>query len=131
MKPKNLQFFAPCPRGLESTLATELNKIGASAVQSSNGGVHFQGDWRTCYRANLGSRVASRILWQISDQSYRNEDNIYQTAFALPWNEWFSAQHTIRVNLAAIKCPLRSLDFVTLKIKDAICDKFLHLNSAI
>jgi putative N6-adenine-specific DNA methylase len=35
--------------------------------------------------------------------------------------------HTIRVNMAAIRCPLRSLDFATLKIKDAICDKFRQL----
>ena len=34
---------------------------------------------------------------------------------------------TIRVNVAAIKCPLRSLDFVTLKIKDAVCDKFREI----
>jgi len=29
--------------------------------------------------------------------------------------------------MAAIRCPLKSLDFATLKIKDAICDKFRQL----
>ncbi|MGH8773112.1 MAG: THUMP domain-containing class I SAM-dependent RNA methyltransferase, partial [Burkholderiales bacterium] len=32
--------------------------------------------------------------------------------------------HTIRVSVSAIECPLKSLDFVTLKIKDAVCDSF-------
>lgn len=124
MKPKLLHFFAPCPAGLESTLAIELKQIGADAIQASTGGVQFQGDWQTCYSVNLKSRVASRVLWQIAKRAYSTEDDIYNTTSTLPWNEWFAPTHTIRVNLAAIKCPLRSLDFATLKIKDAVCDKF-------
>ncbi len=124
MKDKLLQFFAPCPRGLESVLATELMQLGADLVQPQHGGVQFKGNWSICYRANLESRIASRILWQIASQPYHSEDDIYNTARKLPWHEWFDPNLTIRVNLAAIKCPLRSLDFVTLKIKDAVCDKF-------
>ncbi len=110
-------------------LATELETIGATSVNVSNGGVQFQGNWQTCYQANLQSRIASRILWQIASNSYVNEQDIYDTAYALPWNEWFSPELTIRVNLAAIKCPLRSLNFITLKIKDAVCDKFRKITS--
>ncbi|MDV6343440.1 class I SAM-dependent RNA methyltransferase [Nitrosomonas sp. Is37] len=117
-------FFAPCPRGLESVLVSELAQLGAAAIQTLHGGVAFQGDWRICYRANLESRVASRILWQIASQPYHNEADIYNITHALPWHKWFGPELSIRVNLAAIKCPLRSLDFVTLKIKDAVCDKF-------
>jgi putative N6-adenine-specific DNA methylase len=32
--------------------------------------------------------------------------------------------HTIRIDVTAIKSPLKSLEFTTLKIKDAICDRF-------
>jgi putative N6-adenine-specific DNA methylase len=117
-------FFAPCPRGLESVLVTELEQLGASLVSARDGGVQFQGDWDVCYRANLESRIASRILWRVAEQPYSRETDVYEAARALPWEEWFSPALTIRVNLAAIKCPLRSLDFVTLKIKDAVCDKF-------
>ncbi len=124
MKSKSQQFFSPCPRGLETALADELNTLDAKAIKASNGGVHFQGDWRTCYQINLKSRIASRILWLISKKPYRKEQDIYDSVFALPWHEWFSPDLTIRVNLAAIKCPLRSLNFITLKIKDAVCDKF-------
>ncbi|SER04281.1 putative N6-adenine-specific DNA methylase [Nitrosomonas sp. Nm51] len=124
MNEQILQFFAPCPRGLESALAVELSALGADAVQPANSGVHFQGNWKTCYQTNLGSRIASRILWQATKIPYRSEQDIYNTTLGLPWHDWFSHKLTIRVNLAAIKCPLRSLDFVTLKIKDAVCDKF-------
>ncbi len=117
-------FFAPCPRGLESVLVTELEQLGASGVKARDGGVQFQGDWCICYRTNLQSRIASRVLWQVASQPYTGEADIYKIAYALPWNKWFVPTLTIRVNVAAIKCPLRSLDFVTLKIKDAVCDKF-------
>ena len=126
----NHYFFAPCPRGLEATLATELEQLGALSIQARDGGVQFQGDWRICYRANLESRIASRILWQLASQPYTDEADIYKTAHALPWNDWFAPTLTIRVNLAAIKCPLRSLDFVTLKIKDAVCDKFREISGS-
>jgi putative N6-adenine-specific DNA methylase len=120
-------FFAPCPRGLESVLATELEQLGAASVQGRDGGVQFQGDWRICYRVNLESRIASRVLWQVASQPYASEADIYDATRALPWNEWFSPGLTIRVNIAALKCPLRSLDFVTLRIKDAVCDKFREM----
>ncbi|MDH4099705.1 MAG: THUMP domain-containing protein [Nitrospirota bacterium] len=118
------QFFAPCPRGLEAVLATELETLGAAAIKTTDGGVAFSGDKALCYRTNLQSRIASRILWKLADQRYRSEKDIYDAAYALPWQEWFDAERTFRVKVSAIRCPLRSLDFVTLKIKDAVCDRF-------
>jgi putative N6-adenine-specific DNA methylase len=117
-------FFAPCPRGLESALVIELQRLGASSVKEDDGGAGFEGSWETCYRANLESRIASRILWRVACGFYASEADIYRTALALPWHEWFIPSRTMRVNVAAIRCPLRSLDFVTLRIKDAVCDKF-------
>ncbi|MDD5329142.1 MAG: THUMP domain-containing protein [Sulfuricella sp.] len=118
------QFFAPCPRGLEPVLADELKALGAAGVQPTDGGVGFAGDMALCYRANLHSRIASRILWRLAEGPYRSEDDIYRAALAVNWPEWFDVARTFRVKVSAIKCPLRSLDFVTLKIKDAVCDKF-------
>ncbi len=120
-------FFSPCPRGLEAILAKELTALGAQAVRATDGGVHFTGEFLLSYRVNLHSRIASRVLWRVAMADYHSEQDIYDTAYALPWADWFDTTRTIRVNMAAIKCPLRSLDFATLKIKDAVCDKFRTL----
>lgn len=120
-------FFSPCPRGLETMLANELNTLGAQEVRTTDGGVHFTGPFLLSYRVNLHSRIASRVLWRVAIAHYRNEQDIFDTAYALPWNDWFDTSHTIRVNMTAIRCPLKSLDFATLKIKDAVCDKFRAL----
>jgi putative N6-adenine-specific DNA methylase len=118
-------FFAPSPRGLEKLLADELGEFGATEIRTTDGGVAFAGDWALCYRANLHSRFASRILWRIQAPTpYRDEQAVYQSTFALPWPRWFDVNCTIRVNVTAIRSPLKSLEFITLKIKDALCDKF-------
>lgn len=121
------RFFATVPRGLESQLAEELEQQGARSCQVIPGGVHFRGDWACCYRANLESRLATRILWQVGDGFYRDEDDINNVAARLPWPSLFSVDKTFRVVTTAIRCPLKSLDFVTLRVKDAICDRFRDL----
>ena len=122
-------FFAPCPRGLEKLLSEDLQAMGAQHVRSLDGGVHFSSDWALCYRANLESRVASRILWRVKETHYRTEQDIYKAVFDLPWQRWFDVSNTIRVNTTAIRCALKSLEFITLLVKDAVCDRFrAHCN---
>lgn len=122
------RFFATCPRGLESLLADELRRLGAAQVHAVGGGVEFTGDFLLCYRVNLESRIASRVLWQVGRAPYRNEDDIYRICSALDWTAWFDAGRTIRVDVSATQCPLTSLNFITLKIKDAVCDHIRRLS---
>ncbi|OGW68742.1 MAG: DNA methylase [Nitrospirae bacterium RIFCSPLOWO2_01_FULL_62_17] len=124
------QFFAPCPRGLESVLADELKELGAQVLAPTPGGVGFTGPFDLCYRVNLECRTASRVLWRIWQGPYRSEQDLYEAAIALPWWDWFSADRTIKVKVSAQQCPLKSLDFVTLRIKDAVCDKFFRIARA-
>jgi len=118
------KFFATCPRGLERVLADELAALGGSAVTPVDGGASFSGDLALCYSANLESRVASRVLWQVGQARYRGDHDIFDAARALPWTRLFDVGRTIRVNVSAIKSPVKSLDFVTLRVKDAVCDAF-------
>jgi len=119
------QFFTPCPRGLESVLADELKELDARSLAPTQGGVGFTGPFDLCYRVNLESRIASRVLWRVWQGPYRSEQDLYEAAAALPWRDWFSADRTIKVKVSAQQCPLKSLDFVTLRIKDAVCDTFV------
>jgi putative N6-adenine-specific DNA methylase len=118
------KFFATCPRGLEAAQASELMALGAHTVTPVDGGVAFSGSLAHCYAANLESRIASRVLWQIGEGSYRSERDLFEAAHALPWPRYFDVRRTIRVNISAIQSPVKSLDFVTLRVKDAVCDAF-------
>ncbi len=118
------KFFATCPRGLEALLVDELQSAGAQEARVVPGGVQFKGDWATCYRANLESRLATRILWYLARAPYEREEDIYRLALKLAWERHFDVFRTFRVQTTAIRCPLKSIDFVTLRVKDAICDRF-------
>jgi putative N6-adenine-specific DNA methylase len=121
------QFFATCPRGLEAVLAQELATLGANQVKATDGGARFSGQMALCYRVNLESRVASRVLWQIDQAPYSNEEDVYLRARGLPWENWFTPHQTIAVKVTAQHCALKSLEFITLRIKDAACDHFRDL----
>jgi len=120
----SLHFFSPCPRGLESVLAEELASLGAGDIAPAPGGVGFQGDLSLCYRVNLESRIATRVLLRLARRVYRNEQDVYDTVRKIDWRRWFDVDCSIRVDTSAVRCPLKSLDFVTLRIKDAVCDRF-------
>src|SRR6266403_1777853 len=65
------------------------------------GGVAFDGEMRTCYRANLESRLATRVLLRLGRAPYRDEQDVYEAAFALKWPEWFGETQSIRVDVNA------------------------------
>jgi putative N6-adenine-specific DNA methylase len=115
---------------MEAALAEELGEITqlpGSTLKVHNqvpGGVHCSGSLEDAYRVNLHSRIASRVLMRMAAGGYKNENDIYDLTLAQPWEEWFGTDHTIRVDVTAVKSPLKSLEFTTLKIKDAICDRF-------
>ena len=118
------KFFASCPRGLESLLVEDLGAAGVAHVKQIPGGVHFAADWPSCYAINLHSRIATRVLWRVAHGRYAKEDDIYRLALETPWTKWFDVEQTIRVDVTAVKSPLKSLEFITLRIKDAVCDRF-------
>jgi len=118
------QYFASCPRGLEAILSDELTALGAVEIKVVDGGVKFESSTEVMYRANLTSRIATRILCRVANGDYKTEDDLYNAALNVKWANLFDVSHGIKVSTTGVKCPLKSLDFMTLRIKDAICDQF-------
>ena len=118
------QYFATCPRGLEALLQAELQRVAAKDIKPTDGGVGFAGELSVCYAANLHSRIATRILMQVGRGNYATEDDLYEAAYKLNWPNWFDVKHDFMVKVTGVKCPLKSLEFAILRIKDAVCDKF-------
>jgi putative N6-adenine-specific DNA methylase len=121
---KKLALFLPCPRGLEPVLSDELAKLGAKDIAAVDGGVGCSGDMALMMRANLHSRVASRVLLQLAQGPYRNEQDIYEVARKVDWPAWFDLKRTIKVKTDGVGSEVRSLEFISLKVKDAVCDRF-------
>jgi len=91
-----LTLFAPCPLGLEDTLAEEVRSLGARQVRARRAGVALKGDLETAYRVCLWSRVASRLLLRIAEVPAPDPEALYAALLELPWEEHVSPQGTLR-----------------------------------
>jgi putative N6-adenine-specific DNA methylase len=138
-----MKFFIVCPRGLEIPLAEELKEIserpevkllGAWVIDppppNNTGGLGVAGPMSVALAINLHSRIASRCLLQMTHVAYRKEDDVYKAVRSLSWEDWFAPDQTMRVDLTAHRSPLTSLNFVTLRIKDAVCDRLREVKGA-
>ena len=123
----SLLLFLPCAAGLEVYLAYEIYRILGSSVQelrTMRGGVQIKAAWRDALLLNLHSRLAQRVLIQLQDQAYESEQDIYNAAQSVAWELWFDIQSSFKVDITAQHSPLKSLNFATLRVKDALADRF-------
>ena len=117
-------LFVTCPRGLEAPLSQELEQFKCQDIRAVDGGVACKGGMEQVYRINLHSRTASRVLLRLTKSGYRNEQDIYKAAKNIRWTDWFDLEQTFKVKVEGKRAQVKSLDFVGLKIKDAVCDVF-------
>src|SRR5437867_7592965 len=97
-------FFASCPRGLETILTSELEHLGANDLVAAQGGLGFTGNFRLCYRVNLESRIASRVLWRVYHGRKRHREGIYRAAYCLPWPQWYFPPATMQTKVIRQHC---------------------------
>lgn len=126
--PGQLPLFLPCAAGVEEWLADEIRTLLPDAVvRAMRGGAALAGGPNEVMTLNLGCRLAQRVLVEIAEGPYWNEDDLYALARTIEWDQWITPQHTLRVDTTAQRCPLQSLNFVALRIKDAVCDHLREL----
>ncbi|MEI7427797.1 MAG: THUMP domain-containing protein, partial [Betaproteobacteria bacterium] len=118
--------------GLEASQSQALQKAFASAQLGQlplkpSGGLEVTGGMELAMAINLYSRIASRVLIQLIHTPYKKEEDIYATANKISWEDWFTTEQTLRVDVTAQKSNLNSINFITLRIKDAICDRFREI----
>ncbi len=122
-----LQLFLPCAAGVEGYLADEVHSLTGLAGQDllvGRAGVLLRASWRDALRLNLHSRLAQRVLVQLAERPYRNEDDIYAAAADVAWEIWFTPRQSFKVEVTAQHSPLKSLNFAALRVKDAVADRF-------
>jgi putative N6-adenine-specific DNA methylase len=119
-----VSLFLPCAAGAEALLADEVKQIlGAEThLQVDRGGIQVIGDAIAAMRLNLESRLAQRVLWPLAFGPYENEHDLYALARGVPWCDWITPAQTFRIDTTAQRSPLQSLNFATLRVKDAVCD---------
>lgn len=117
-------FFATCPKGLETVLATELTTLGALDVKETVAGVSFSGELDVAYKACLWSRYASRIALSLSTFKAESDLDLYLGCIVIPWEQHFSVDQSFAVDFSGTSTAIRNTQYGALKVKDAIVDHF-------
>lgn len=118
------QFFASTARGLVDPLEIELKNLGLKITDKSAGGVTFESNWEGCYKANLHSRLASRILKPILDFTAYQPEELYNNILRHDFTKYIKPTQTISIDASVTDSMMRDQRFVAMKIKDAIVDQF-------
>lgn len=112
-------------RGLSDVLEQELRNLGVTKVLKGPGGVYFDGNWSSCYRVNLRSRVATRVILPILDFPAYKPEELYHNVLKHDFTKYIAAEGTIAVEANVRDSgQFRDQRFVAMKIKDAIVDQF-------
>lgn len=121
--PPPLPFFATAAKGTEGALRDELREMGLPDVRADRGGVHFGGDWTDGWRACLHSRVALRVLAQVSRFPAPDERALYGGVRSVDWRPFLTPDRTLAVSAVCRDSHLTHTGFLAQKTKDAVVDQ--------
>ncbi len=117
-------FFVTCAPGLEALLHEELRGLKLSKLERQVGGVRFEGRLEDAWRANLGSRIAIRVLLRLARFQAPNAEALHAGALDVPWERFLAPDGTFRVDAQSSESALDHSHFVEQRVKDAVADSF-------
>jgi len=118
------KFFASCPTGLADLVEKELQELGLKTGTKTMGGVVFDSNWEGCYKANLHSRFASRILKPLLDFPAYTPEEIYNNVRKHDFTKYIKPDQTIAIDATVRESKMADQRFLAMKVKDAIVDQF-------
>jgi putative N6-adenine-specific DNA methylase len=120
------KYTATTMAGLEEVLATELIELGADEVQIGRRSVYFSGDQKMLYKANYCLRTALRVLMPIDSYKIHSADDLYQRGKNFKWEDLFGLEQTFAIQSVTFSDLFNNSMYASLKLKDAIVDRFRY-----
>ncbi len=116
------KFFASCGKGLEYLLADELLGLGVAKATATMAGVNVEGSRIDAQRAVLWSRLASRVLWPLTEFDCADEAALYAGARAIDWTQHLDTDMTLAVDAHVSGEGITHARFAAQRVKDAVVD---------
>jgi len=117
-----VKFFASCGKGLEYLLADELVALGCTRATATIAGANVEGSLADAQRAVLWSRLASRVLWPLTEFDCSNELALYEGVAAIDWPQHLEPGHTLAVDAHVSGEGLTHARYAAQRVKDAVVD---------
>ena len=124
---QNLKLFVTGHKGFETLLFHELRQIAAGpgvTLKKRYGGVEINAGIEVVYRICLYSRLANRVFCELERARVENESQLYEAVYGVDWSAHLNVRDSIAVSATLSASRLDHGQFVALKTKDAIVDRF-------
>ena len=115
-------FIATATFGLENVVARELQDLGYTNCQVSDGRVLFSGNEQDIARCNLWLRSADRLLIRVGEFSAGDFGALFDKTIDLPWNELLPVDAEFPVSGRSVRSRLKSVPSVQGCVKKAIVE---------
>lgn len=123
-----MEIVAKTFSGLEDLLFDEIKEAGGKNLRLIKRGVRFEGDDEVLYRCLLSLRTVLRLLVPVFSFKAHTEKDLYFKVKKLPWEDFLELEQTFAIDCVANSRVFNHSKFVSLRVKDAICDRFRDNN---
>lgn len=124
--PQLLDLFAIAAPGLAPWLAGELRELQFSVDEVLPAGVAFRGGLREMYRANLHSRIATRVVVRMAAFEATHFSTLEKRLRAVEWARWIPAHAGVACRVTCRKSRLYHSGAVAERVQDAIARSVPH-----
>ena len=118
-RPTQLACFAAVAPGLEALALAEARALGLPAVEEE-GGFGWTGELRSVITANVGLRIASRVLVRLDSFEATSFADLERRARRVAWGTVVRAGDAVRFRVTCKKSRLYHSDAVAQRLADAL-----------
>jgi putative N6-adenine-specific DNA methylase len=119
--PASLNSFAVVAPGLEPFALAEAQALGLPAsLAEGGGGIEWRGDLEGVLRANLGLRIASRVVVRLAQFEATSFAELEKQARKIAWHRVVAPGSTVRFRVTCKKSRLYHSDAVMQRVADAV-----------
>ena len=112
--------------GLEDVLSEELSEWHIPTLEKGLRCVYIPYSKENIYRCNMFLRTALRVLEPIAEFQAENADELYREAMLIKWEKYLKENGTFAIDFSGKSDLFTHLKFASLRLKDALCDRFRH-----
>lgn len=117
-------MVASSTMGLESIVKEECKKLGFQNIQTFNGRVEFDGDFKTLAKANIHLRCADRVFIKMAEFKALSYEELFQEIKKIAWEHWIEEDGEFPISwVSSVKSKLYSKADIQRIVKKAMVER--------
>ena len=107
-------FWATCAPSTEKALKFELEKLGGKILERRRGALKFTGPLSLVAEANVFSRIAQKILWQLKTFEASSTDELQEQLITFPFEKILDVKTSFACSSHLYQAPLNHSHYAAL-----------------